>query len=123
MGIPRKGKKSFSTVQLPDTGTLSTVLKRLEREVHHLPLFRVEVKKGVEVYLHFLLPYTSTYVLRCLAGEKLSLSTSDVGKVELKLFILHTLRIGITFLEFLIRVYAVCITNSILYFSSDTTRL
>ena len=83
----------------------------------------MEVKKGVEVYLHFLLPYTSTYVLRCLAGEKLSLSTSDVGKVELKLFILHTLRIGITFLEFLIRVYAVCITNSILYFSSDTTRL
>ena len=30
------------------------------------------------------------YKLRCLTGEKLTLGASDVGKVGLKLFLLHT---------------------------------
>ena len=58
--ISERGKKSFSPVQLPDTRTLFTELKRLEGATHHLPLFSLEVKNGVEVYLHFLLPHTST---------------------------------------------------------------
>jgi hypothetical protein len=58
--ISGRGMKSFSPVQLQDTGTLFTGLKRMEREAHYLPLFRSEVEKCGEVYLHFLLPHTST---------------------------------------------------------------
>jgi len=54
---PGRGKKSFSPVHLPDTGTLFKGLKRLEPEAH---LSSSEVKNGVEVYLHFLLPHTFT---------------------------------------------------------------
>jgi hypothetical protein len=89
--ISGRDKKSFSPVQLPDTGTLFTGLKRLERETHHLPLPSL-----------LSLPASSDiYMLKCLAGEKLSLSSSDTGKVELKFFF-HTL-------NSLIRVSSVCI--------------